>query len=458
MFCTLREGSEKATREKATPGRPRSGDFETDWPIAVRQAALTDLRAHLSARLLERRAEIEAATQVRIYAVSDPGETGDPTYVEGLRAALSAAFDYALAGLEGDGGDQVPIPAVLLVQARLAARNGVSLDTVLRRYFAGYTLLGDFVMQEAEDGPFEGAALQRLVRTQATLFDRLISAITKEHTGEWERRPNSSEERRLKRIEDLLGGEFVGGEEFDYDFELWHLGLIATGPGGTKAVRDLARELDCRLLLVCREPETVWAWLGVRREIDLDRLHLIVADCSPAGLLLAVGEMAQGLPGWRLTHRQAKASSSIAMRSRRGVVRYADVALLVSALGDEVFATSLRELFLAPLTEERDRGATLLTTLRAYFVAERNVSSAAAALHVSRQTVINRLNTVEERLGRSLGTCAPELETALRLEEFDHAGATPGEGAARLSSGSLQTVKATSIRLGTLPKRPVTSA
>ena len=30
----------------------------------------------------------------------------------------------------------------MLAQARSAARNGVSLDTVLRRYFAGYSLLG----------------------------------------------------------------------------------------------------------------------------------------------------------------------------------------------------------------------------------------------------------------------------------------------------------------------------
>jgi hypothetical protein len=36
---------------------------------------------------------------------------------------------------------------------RLAARKGVRLDTVLRRYLAGYTLFGDFLIEETEAAP-----------------------------------------------------------------------------------------------------------------------------------------------------------------------------------------------------------------------------------------------------------------------------------------------------------------
>jgi hypothetical protein len=46
------------------------------------------------------------------------------------------------------------------------------------------------------------------------------------------------------------------------------------------------------------------------------------------------------------------------------------------------------------------------------------VSSAAAALGVSRRTVANRLQTVEARIGRPLGASMPDLEAALRLEEL----------------------------------------
>jgi DNA-binding PucR family transcriptional regulator len=60
----------------------------------------------------------------------------------------------------------------------------------------------------------------------------------------------------------------------------------------------------------------------------------------------------------------------------------------------------------------------LRQTLRAYFAAERNASSAAAALGVARHTIENRLRKIEERLDRRLSTCLAELEVALRVEEY----------------------------------------
>ena len=50
-------------------------------------------------------------------------------------------------------------------------------------------------------------------------------------------------------------------------------------------------------------------------------------------------------------------------------------------------------------------------TLRAYFAAERNISSTAAALGVDRRTVTNRIRAIEELFGRPLKDCATELET-----------------------------------------------
>jgi DNA-binding PucR family transcriptional regulator len=79
---------------------------------------------------------------------------------------------------------------------------------------------------------------------------------------------------------------------------------------------------------------------------------------------------------------------------------------------------SLLELYLLPLRRERDGGHVLRETLRAYFAADRNGSSAAAALGVSRQTVANRLQAVERQLNQSLKVCADLLHVALRLEEL----------------------------------------
>jgi PucR C-terminal helix-turn-helix domain/GGDEF-like domain len=382
----------------------------------VRQASREQQSAaRIAERLRERQDEIERATLTRVHAVSKPPPRGGPEYVEGLRAAVSAGVDYGLAGIERGEVSAPPIPAVLLGQARLAARSGVSLDTVLRRYFAGHTLLEDFLMQETEREGVEGANLKRLLRSQAALVDRLLAAVSEAHIEEAERRPRDAERRKAEWVERLLDGEPLETSELAYDFEGWHLGLVGSGVGAAQAISALARSLDRRLLSVRREEGMVWAWLGSKRRLCPDELEGIAADELPADISLAIGEPGEGAAGWRLTHRQARAALPVALRGRDAFVRYADVALLASILQDDLLTASLRELFLRPLEAERDGGETLRQTLSAYFASERNASSAAAMLGVNRQTVTRRLATIERRLGRSLRACAVELEAALRL-------------------------------------------
>jgi PucR C-terminal helix-turn-helix domain/GGDEF-like domain len=377
-----------------------------------------EIRSGLARRLRARRAEIEQATLTRIHSVSGSGERSDPEYTDGLRAAVAAAVEYGIEAVERSEEHPAPIPTVLLAQARLAARHGVELETVLRRYLAGYTLLGHFLIEESErERPLRGASLKRLLRVQATLLDRLIAAVSSEYAREAAERQGSAEQRRAERVKRLLDGELLDTSELTYDFDAHHLGAVVSGPEAAEAIRALAHALDCRLLLIPRGEEALWAWLGARRLPDSEELDH-VSEQLPASLSLALGEPAQGLAGWRLTHRQAKAALPIALRSPGSVVRYADVALLASILQDDLLATSLRQLYLAPLSAERDGGAALRETLRAYFAAERNVSSAAAALGVNRGTVGSRLRTVEEYLDRPLSSCSAELEAALRLEDL----------------------------------------
>jgi DNA-binding PucR family transcriptional regulator len=115
----------------------------------------------------------------------------------------------------------------------------------------------------------------------------------------------------------------------------------------------------------------------------------------------------------------------VAWRSPHTVVRYADVALLAAMLQDDLLADSLRQLYLTPLEDERDGGAALRETLRAYLATGSSISSAAMKLKVNRRTVRNRLVKVEEKVGRPLHTALADLETALRLQEFDASRATP---------------------------------
>jgi hypothetical protein len=397
--------------------------------VQSRSASFEQARAELSTRLRERRPEIEQAVLTRAFAVSDTSEpvdldSLDPTYLQGLRSAIAAAVDYGLEVIERGEERALSPPPVLLAQARLAARYGVGLDTVLRRYCAGYVLLFDFLIEEAERSGLRGTTLQRLLRTQAAL-DRLLAAVSEEYAREERERPGTTEQRRVERVERLLAGELLDTSELAYEFEANHIALLAAGPGAANALRKLATALDCRLLTACRGEETLWAWLGARRAPDPEELGRHARALWPEGATLAIGEPAQGLPGWRLSHRQAKAALPIALRGPDFFVRYADVALLASVLQDDLFATSLRQIYLEPLERERDGGEVARETLRAYFAAGRNVSSAAAALAINRNTVASRLRAVEATIGRPLGSCGPELETALRLGDLDDPGVSP---------------------------------
>jgi len=379
-------------------------------------------RASLAGRLRNSCDEIEATTVTRVYAISEPRETADPEYLQGLRASLRVAIDYAIEAIER-GEERAPaVPVALLAQARMAARNGVSMETVLRRYFAGYNLLVEFAMREAEEGGLiPRVSWGQLMRGQAAVFERLIDAVSDEHRREMNARPGSGEHRRAERVRRLLAGEPIDAGELPYVLKGFHVGAIASGPGASEALRDVMSRLGKRFLLIPAEGETTWAWVGSREEIDVAGLVCNLRSACPDGSSVVLGEQGQDIAGWRLTHQQAKTAFPIGRRSDRAVVRYADVALLAATLRDDVLVDSLRELYLKPLAEGRDGGQVLRNTLRAYFLAKRNVSSTAAALGVTRRTVTNRLHAIEQRFGRSLDARAPDIELALSLDELSSA-------------------------------------
>jgi PucR C-terminal helix-turn-helix domain/GGDEF-like domain len=378
-------------------------------------------------RLLERRTEIEEALLAQVRSASDDEGGGRFECANGLRAVIEAAVEHAISAVEMGEERCPPPPQALLSQARHAAREGVGLDSLYPRYVAGQALIADFLLTEALGQGIPNTYLQRTLRAQASVFGRLLEQIATEHTRETQKRLRTHNQRQAERIERLLAGEPLDTADFAYDLDAHHLALVAKGVGAEQAIRGIATELHCRALTLRKADGVTWAWLGSRRELDLVEAGNLLSQ-STFSLCVALGEPAKGLPGWRLTHRQAKAAFRVAQSGPGSTVRYAEVALLATALGDELLATSLRQLYLTPLAENRDKGKVARETLDAYFQTARNVSSAAALLGVSRRTVGNRLRAIEGRLGGALEKMALELELALRLQELEgEAGVQPRE-------------------------------
>jgi AcrR family transcriptional regulator len=151
-------------------------------------APTRNARIDLARRLRIRRAEIADAIFARVSGQwFDRTGNADPVYMAGLREAGVAAVDYALVGIERWGEFLEPVPAEIIDQARRAARTGVGLETVLRRYFVGHTVLEDFIMREAERGALPGAVLREAIQIISALVDRLTTAASSAYNNERER-------------------------------------------------------------------------------------------------------------------------------------------------------------------------------------------------------------------------------------------------------------------------------
>lgn len=383
-----------------------------------------EVRGDLAARLRARSTEIEDVVFTRVRALSEPAERQDPEYRAGLRATVAEVVDYALSSIEHGEDWAGPIPAAAAAQARMAARSGIRLDTVLRRYAAGDRLIGEFIMDEAGQLPNE--VVRQVLRAQGPHVDRLMASVAGEYMEELELMRRSPAQRVAERVQRLLVGDApLDAAGLDYEFDAWHLGLVVTGGRADVAARTLAAGLSRQALVVPRGNDSAWAWLGGRQKLEVTDIERYLEAGVLGEVSLGVGEPRQGVEGWRLTHHEAQAARLVAMRRPQPLVRASEVVLLAAVLRDDPLAKSLRRTYLEPLDEHGDSGV-LRETLRAYFAAGFNAATAAAALEVDRHTVQRRLRKVEEALGRLLHTCHAEIEVALSLEELDSA---PGAGA-----------------------------
>jgi AcrR family transcriptional regulator len=168
--------------------------------IVCAEGAVTIGRVGMAERLTARRAEIEEAIFERINGVAfDAVRDADSEYMQGLRLTVGAVVNYSLLAIDRGGSEPGAVPRAAVVQARRAAREGVQLGTVLRRYVAGQALLEDFAIQEATDGDLLGGrvALRGVMETFSLLLDRLLPSIATAYNDElsqasrarWQRQP-----------------------------------------------------------------------------------------------------------------------------------------------------------------------------------------------------------------------------------------------------------------------------
>jgi hypothetical protein len=370
----------------------------------------------LAARLRHRSGEMKSAL-AHLFATRDPSGVRDPERALALEAAFAAVTAYNVDCIERGEGSLDPLPREATAQARSAAREGTALEDFVLGVIAAQSRLSEFVLQESRElSDAEFASVQAL---QGSILLCLASGLADEYKREQARLRQSAARRQTALVDRLLAGAPIAPSEVGYALDGWHLGMVVSGSRAADAARTVAELLGAALLAAPRESGTVWAWLGGRRRIPSQLVEDLVRKRRGLGARFALGEPGHSLEGWRSTHFEARAALAVAIRSAEKVTCFSRVGLEAMALQTPDLARSLRAAYLDPLAGSRGRGEVLRRTLRAYFAAGRNASSAASALGVTRRTVENRLRLVERELGRPLDTCGAELELALRLEALD---------------------------------------
>ncbi|HEY3435572.1 MAG TPA: helix-turn-helix domain-containing protein, partial [Solirubrobacterales bacterium] len=302
--------------------------------------------------------------------------------------------------------------------AQLAARSG-ELKALLAGYRIAHMVLWNSWLELVEDSGVEEQIRRGLLRYGSLFFFRyagvLSDFVSETYQDDLEKAMRSGEQRRFRAVKGLLEGRSSLGVEFGLNLDQHHLSLIAWEKGGEAAARGLAKTLGRPLLSVSPAENVWWCWISGAHPLSAESEKRLEAHRPPPGAALAVGLEAFGEDGFRATHRQAQRARRVARRRGLDWVLFANVAVEALLGDDPADARAFVAHELRGIDDDSVASRRIRETIAAYFAAEHNAASAAAALGIHQQTVANRLRAAEERLGHPVASRRVELETAMRL-------------------------------------------
>jgi hypothetical protein len=162
-----------------------------------------------------------------------------PELRDAERASIYGNFRAILGALGGDR-TQPDAPAEAMEEARVTARAGVPLESLLHTYRVGHAVVWERALDIAEelapDGRSRHAVLKIGSRWLFSYVDAVARHVTIEYTRERDRIMRSSIERRVQLVRDILDGAAIDAGELGYDLDAEHLALVVQGSGRRAAL------------------------------------------------------------------------------------------------------------------------------------------------------------------------------------------------------------------------------
>ena len=357
---------------------------------------------------------------------------GDERILHLLGSSIEGNVDTILHMFQhGIGIEQVEPPSAALEYSRRLAERGVPVNALVRAYRLGQdTLLQRSLGEVRQQGgapDVASLAVQRIVEITFTYIDWMSQRVVTAYESERERWLQNRSAVRAARTRDLLAGKSVdmaaAEAALGYRVEQCHLGIVAwtrtAAPGEDedqlspleRFILRLGERISCpaRPLFVPCDNSSAWAWLPIGRRVAIDPGVIRHAADGGGRVMVAVGEPAHGVDGFRITHTQAVQTQAVALLGEADAAqvtmfRQVGVAALLSA--DVGAARAWVSQILGPLATDDDHCARLRATLRVFLATGGSYTASATQLAMHKNSVKYRV----ERPSRN--AAAPSAATA----------------------------------------------
>ena len=383
---------------------------------------------HLLVDWMEQKGSVLVEAQLAgiLGAVPELSKGRDP---EGeLRVALTSHL-RGIRRAFGDSSSVAALPDEAEAWSRQLVHDGSSVTTALRSFERGHADAWQVIastLKESRWGLSPEARADIMEYASARLFDyantitvQAISAYLDEQAG-LERRDEPS---RLRAVTGLLQGDLdprMAERSLGYRLDASHIGYTLWDSSGADRARleTVAAELGARIdhwqhLTVRSDSGTLNGWLSCKAGTLQLALHGLE---SPPGIQAAFGSAHWGLSGFRLTHREALEAKRVSRAiGGQSLTMYDDVGVLALASRDTELACAFVESHLGALSADDEKSRSLRETLQVFLQERGSPAATAARLRLHRNTVVKRIEKIEESLDTPIDRGSLNLRVALEL-------------------------------------------
>ncbi len=364
---------------------------------------------------------------------------GDERILQLLGSSIEGNVDTILHMFQhGIGIERVEPPSAALEYSRRLAERGVPVNALVRAYRLGQdTLLQRSLGEVRQQGgapDVASLAAQRIVEITFMYIDWMSQRVVTAYERERERWLQNRSAVRAARTRDLLARKSVdmaaAEAALGYRLEQCHLGIVAwtrTGAPGEdedqlspleRFVLRLGERISCpaRPLFVPCDNSSAWAWLPIGRRAGIDPGVIRQAAGGGGRVMVAVGEPAHGVDGFRITHTQAVQAQGVALLGEadaRQVTMFWQVGVAALLSADVEAARAWVRQVLGRLATDDDHCARLRETLRVFLANGGSYTASATELAMHKNSVKYRVEKAKQERGRPIRGDRLDVEVAL---------------------------------------------